>query len=117
MQNNVIIIFMETHTDKEILDLINSIDFKQAVWTEETMDTHVFDFGSLTIKIKTYPLRESAVIVGLRACVVAIGDVPCDVDFESYMDFATKLNDSKVSMRDKAVKALIELKNSQKNNE
>ena len=117
MQNNVITIFMETHSDKEILDLINAIDFKQAVWTEETMDTHVFDFGSLTIKIKTYPLRESAVIVGLRACVVAIGDVPCGVDFESYMDFATKLNECKASMRDKAVKALIELKNTQKNHE
>lgn len=101
---------METHSDKEILDLINAIDFKQAVWTEEMMDTHVFDFGSLTIKIKTYAHRETA-------CVVAIGDVPCDVNFETYWDFATKLNECKASMRDKAVKALIELKNTQKNHE
>lgn len=107
MQNNVITIFMETHSDKEILDLINAIDFKQAVWTEEMMDTHVFDFGSLTIKIKTYAHHETV-------SIVAIGDVPCHVDFESYMDFATKLNECKASMRDKAVNALIELKNTQK---
>lgn len=114
MQNNVIMIFMETHTDKEILDLINAIDFKQAVWTEETMDTHVFDFGSLTIKIKTYPFRAA---IDKAACIVAIGNVPCDVNFETYWDFATKLNECKATMRDKAVKALIELKNTQKNHE
>ena len=94
-------------TDKEILDLVNSIDFKQATWSEECDNTHVFDFGSLTIKIKAYPITEGA-------SIIAIGDVPCAVDFENYEDFTTKLSACKGSMRDKAVKALIELKNTQK---
>lgn len=99
-------IFMET--DKEILDLVNSIDFKQAVWSEERDNTHVFDFGCLTIKIKvrTY-----------GAYIIAIGDVPCAVDFENYEDFTAKLNACKGSMRERAVKALIELKNFQKDHE
>lgn len=104
-QNNVTIHFMET--DIKILDLVNSIDFKQAMWSEEINNTHVFDFGSLTIRIKTYPTTEGANIT-------AIGDVPCNIPFKSYEDFVTKLKDCKESMRDKAVKALIELKNTQK---
>lgn len=94
-------------TDIEILDLVNSIDFKQAMWSEEINDTHVFDFGSLTIRIKTYPTTEGAYIT-------AIGNVPCNIPFKSYEDFVTKLKDCKGSMRDKAIKALIELKNIQK---
>lgn len=107
MQNNVITIFMET--DKEILDLVNSIDFKQATWSEERDNTHVFDFGALTIKVKVRTYG--------NACIIAIGDVPCAVDFENYEDFTTKLSASKGSMREKAVRALIELKNFQKDHE
>lgn len=111
MQNNVITIFMETHTDKEILDLINSIDFKQATWSEERNNIHVFDFGSLTIKVKP-----SSCVYG-NACIIAIGDIPCAVDFENYEDFTAKLSACKESMRERAVKALIELKNAQKTHE
>lgn len=98
-------------TDKEILDLVNSIDFKQATWSEEGNNIHVFDFGPLTIKVKVpvYPCG--------NACIIAIGDIPCAVDFENYEDFTTKLSACKGSMREKAVKALIELKNFQKDRE
>ena len=94
-------------TDKEILDLVNSIDFKQATWSEERDNTHVFDFGALTIRVKEYPNTKAAFII-------AIGDVPCSIDFKSYDDFITKLNDCKDSMRDAAVEALTNLRNSQK---
>lgn len=95
-------------TDKEILDLVNSIDFKQATWSEESDNTHVFDFGSLTIRIKAYPITEGA-------SIISIGDVPCAIPFENYDDFTAKLKACKGSMRDRVVKALIELKNIQKN--
>lgn len=98
-------------TDKEILDLVNSIDFKQATWSEERDNIHVFDFGSLTIKVKL-----SSCAYG-NACIIAIGDIPCVIDFENYEDFTTKLSACKGSMRERAVKALIELKNFQKDHE
>ena len=94
-------------TDEEILELVNSIDFKQAMWFEEINNVHLFDFGALTIRVKEYPNTKAAFII-------AIGDVPCSVDFKSYNDFITKLNDCKDSMRDAAVEALTNLRNSQK---
>lgn len=105
MQNNIITSFMKT--DEEILELVNSIDFKQAMWFEEINNTHLFDFDSLTIRVKEYPNTKTA-------SIIAIGDVPCNVDFKSYDDFTAKLNDCKDSMRDAAVKALIDLRNSQR---
>lgn len=108
MQNNVITIFMET--DKEILDLVNSIDFKQATWSEERDNTHAFDFGALTIRIKAYPITEGA-------SIISIGDIPCAIPFENYEDFTAKLKACKGSMREKAVRTLIELKNFQKDHE
>lgn len=105
MQNNIITSFMKT--DEEILELVNSIDFKQAMWFEEINNVHLFDFGALTIRVKEYPNTKSAFII-------AIGDVPCSVDFKSYDGFITKLNDCKDSMRDAAVEALTNLRNSQR---
>lgn len=102
---------METHSDKEILDLVNSIDFKQATWSEEGNNIHVFDFGTLTIKVKV-PVYSCG-----NACIIAIGDIPCALDFENYEDFTAKLSACKVTMRERAVKALIELKNAQKTHE
>lgn len=74
-------------TDKEILDLVNSIDFKQATWSEERDNTHVFDFGALTIRIKAYPITEGA-------SIISIGDIPCAIPFENYEDFTVKQLDT-----------------------